>query len=211
LKTISGHRGITSGGPNFAYNHCTRRIPDSALTQLDISGWRIVFCGAEPINAGTLEAFAERFAIMGFKREAFTPCYSLAESTLAVTVGVYERDLDIISVRTEALERKWILPAVPGTIGSAELVGSGTPRGDMAVAIVDGETQAPLPPNEVGEVWVAGRSVAAGYRQDPEETASAFGVRTSDGAGPYLRTGDLGFLRNGRLFIIGCHKRYATD
>jgi len=104
LKTISEYQGVSSGGPNFAYNHCTRRIPDSALTELDLSGWRIAFCGAEPINAKTLDAFAERFAAAGFRREAFTPCYGLAESTLAVTVGAYEQDLDILSVRAP---RRW--------------------------------------------------------------------------------------------------------
>nr|VFK10355.1 MAG: thioester reductase domain-containing protein [Candidatus Kentron sp. LPFa]VFK26362.1 MAG: thioester reductase domain-containing protein [Candidatus Kentron sp. LPFa] len=206
LKTISEYQGVTSGGPNFAYNHCTRRIPDSALADLDLSGWRVAFCGAEPIHSRTLDAFAERFAVTGFKREAFVPCYGLAESTLAVTMGAYEQGRDVISVRAEALERKLILPAVPETIGSTELVGSGIAQGDLNVAIVGGETKKPLPENAVGEVWVAGESVAAGYWQDTEETESAFGARTSHGDGPYLRTGDLGFLREGRLFVTGRHK-----
>nr|VFK64420.1 MAG: thioester reductase domain-containing protein [Candidatus Kentron sp. UNK]VFK71073.1 MAG: thioester reductase domain-containing protein [Candidatus Kentron sp. UNK] len=206
LKAISEYRATSSGGPNFAYNHCTRRIPDSALAELDLSVWRVAFCGAEPINSRTLDAFAERFAVAGFRREAFLPCYGLAESTLAVTVGAYEKDLDVISVRAEALERKVILPAALGTIGSTELVGSGVAQSDLKVIIVDAETKNTLPENQVGEVWVAGESVAAGYWQDQKETENTFGARTANGEGSYLRTGDLGFLREGRLFATGRHK-----
>nr|VFJ96014.1 MAG: AMP-binding enzyme [Candidatus Kentron sp. H]VFJ97631.1 MAG: AMP-binding enzyme [Candidatus Kentron sp. H]VFK03180.1 MAG: AMP-binding enzyme [Candidatus Kentron sp. H] len=130
----------------------------------------------------------------------------MAESTLAVTTGAYEQGRDVVSVRAEALERKLILPAAPGTIGGTELVGSGVPRGGLEVAIVGGEAKEPLPENAVGEVWVAGQSVAEGYWRDRSETENTLGAGTSHGEGPYLRTGDLGFPREGRLFVTGRHK-----
>ena len=176
LEAISRYRATTSGGPNFAYDLCVRKVTEAEKAGLDLSGWTVAFNGAEPVRAETLERFAAAFAPCGFRREAFFPCYGLAEATLFVTGGAP---------------------------GSGEVVGCGRAAPDQTVAVVDPESGALLGTGQVGEVWVAGPSVAAGYWGRPEETERTFGARLAGGGGPFLRTGDLGFLADGELFVTG--------
>src|SRR5688572_15118387 len=165
LRAIDRYRATTSGGPNFAYELCVNKIGPEERRSLDLSSWELAFNGAEPVRAETLERFAEAFAPNGFRREAFFPCYGLAEATLFVsgTAGASARELD-----AEALERNLAVPARPG-LPSRRLVNCGVST-DQRVAIVDPESRLPLPEGRVGEVWIAGPSVAGGYWNRPEET-----------------------------------------
>ncbi|HEV2844920.1 MAG TPA: amino acid adenylation domain-containing protein, partial [Thermoanaerobaculia bacterium] len=199
LKAVSRYRGTTSGGPNFAYELCLRKVPAAERERLDLSSWRVAFNGAEPVRAETLARFAEAFAPAGLSRRALYPCYGLAEATLMVSGGWLEEPPVVRGYDAEALA---VHRAEPGA--DRELVGSGHVLLDLRAAIVDPETGRPRAPGGVGEVWVAGDSVAAGYWNRPEETARTFGARLPDGDGPFLRTGDLGFLDDGgELFITG--------
>jgi amino acid adenylation domain-containing protein len=197
LEMIDRHRATVSGGPNFAYDLCVRRVPESERAGLDLSSWRVAFNGAEPVRARTLEEFAAAFAPCGFDRRAFFPCYGLAESTLFVTGADLEAPPTIAAFDPAALEAGRAEPAPEGR----ELVSSGRPV-DARVEIVDPGTGARRAPGRIGEIWVASESVAAGYRGGGEAGAETFGA-TLEGDGQFLRTGDLGFLRDGELFVTG--------
>ncbi|HET8643613.1 MAG TPA: amino acid adenylation domain-containing protein [Pseudonocardiaceae bacterium] len=186
LEAIS-RLGVTmSGGPNFAFDLCVRKSTEQQRAALDLSRWKLAFCGAEPVRAATLERFAEAFAGSGFRREAFYPCYGLAEATLIVSGG--PRD------------------AAPRLVRHADTVhvGCGTALGDQRIVIVDPATGATRPPGAEGEIWVAGPSVAQGYWRRPEETAATFRARLAGDPRHYLRTGDLGVLSaGGELAVTG--------
>ncbi|MFL6194096.1 MAG: non-ribosomal peptide synthase/polyketide synthase [Thermoanaerobaculia bacterium] len=179
LRAISRYRATTSGGPDFAYELCVRKVRPEQREGLDLSSWAVAFNGAEPVRAATLDRFAAAFTPHGFRRAAFVPCYGLAESTLLVTGG-----------------RPGAEPTLLEVDGGRPLVGCGAPPLDVEVTIADLETGALCPPGREGEIRVAGPSVAAGYWERPEETAEVFG-------GASLRTGDLGFLHGGELFVTG--------
>ncbi len=202
LEAISRYQATTSGGPNFAYDLCVRKIAPEQRAEFDLSRWTVAFNGAEPIRHDTLERFAAAFAPCGFRRTAFYPCYGLAESTLFVS-GVEQAAEPTVRVVDEAaLERHRVQPRA-GTPGRT-LVGSGRTWQDQAATIVDPVAGTRCPPDQIGEIWVSGPSVAQGYWQQPDETARTFGARLADGAGgPFLRTGDLGFIQDGELFITG--------
>src|SRR5262249_30280404 len=185
----------TSGGPSFAYDLCARRVTDEEAAGLDLASWRIAFNGAEPVRADVIERFVARFATRGFRREAIYPCYGLAESTLMVTGSVPLGGPRALEVDRGALAG-W--RAVPRAGGRA-LVGCGRPAPDHELAIVDGG--APLPAWRVGEIWVAGASVAAGYWREPD---AGFGARLPGRDRVFLRTGDLGFVDDsGELYVVG--------
>ena len=218
LQAISRYRATISGGPNFAYELCVRKTTPEQRATLDLSSWSLAFNGAEPVRAETLDAFAEAFAPCGFRREAFYPCYGLAESTLMVTGGMkFEppviRSFDAVSIDNGAAVAR------PGnTSGVRRLVGSGRELDGQDVLIVDPQTCEALPPGRVGEIWVSGPSVAQGYWNRPDASAETFGAmlvqpelapaaravaKWRPNAGPYLRTGDLGFFDDGELFVTG--------
>jgi acyl transferase domain-containing protein/acyl-CoA synthetase (AMP-forming)/AMP-acid ligase II/thioesterase domain-containing protein/acyl carrier protein len=204
LAAISRYRATSSGGPDFAYRLCVEKVTPEMRAGLDLSTWRVAFCGAEPIRAATLEAFAAAFAPCGFRREAFYPCYGMAETTLIVTGGRAAEPPVVHHTLRSELERHRVVEAAPGAEGSRGLVGCGQALPQLSVAIVDPETGCRAAPGAVGEVWVAGPSVAQGYWRQEETTAATFGARLSDtGEGPFLRTGDLGYLAAGELFITG--------
>lgn len=217
LRAIDRYRSHTSGAPNFAYDLCLRRITPQQCEGLDLSCWRVAFNGAEPIRAQTLERFAEKFAPLGFRPESFFPCYGLAEATLLVSGSPVDATPVVRSFDREALAQGRITEvAAAADDGQAErgearegaaqrLVGCGRLWLDQQVAIVDPTTRARCPPDRVGEIWLAGGSVGLGYWELPEQSAESFGARFSDDseAGPFFRTGDLGFLRDGELFITG--------
>jgi 8-amino-7-oxononanoate synthase len=204
LKAISRYRATIGGGPNFAYDLCVRKITPEQRAQLDLSSWNLAFNGAEPVRAETIEAFTKTFAPCGFKPTAFYPCYGMAEATLIVTGG-FKAALPVIrSFDAEALENNQVVDALPDEEGARELVGSGGKLLDQRIVIAHPENMTTLPPDQVGEIWVSGPSVALGYWNRPEETERTFRAYLKDtGEGPFLRTGDLGFMQDGELFVTG--------
>ncbi|GAB4217019.1 MAG: hypothetical protein OHK0022_58860 [Roseiflexaceae bacterium] len=202
LQAISRFGATISGGPNFAYDLCARKVTPEQLAQLDLSSWRVAFNGAEPIRAETLDRFVETFGPCGFRREAFYPCYGLAEATLMVT-GVSTEAAPLVGdFDANALERSRAIP-VDGDPRARTLVASGQPRQTMA--IVHPESLTECAPGQIGEIWVSSGSIAQGYWNRPEESQRSFGARLADQpeAGPFLRTGDLGFVHGGELFVAG--------
>jgi FkbH-like protein len=211
LAAISRYRATTSGGPDFAYDLCARRITEEQKAELDLSSWRVAFNGAEPVRAATLARFAEAFASCGFDAAAFHPCYGLAEATLVVSAGrAGTGSPPVCRLDAAALEEGRVEPVSP--ISPEEnrrtrtLVSCGRALLDVAVVEPESSPGVPgisCPPGRIGEIWVAGACIAAGYWERPEETAAAFGARLAGGTGPYLRTGDLGFVQDGELFVTG--------
>ncbi|MCX7568806.1 amino acid adenylation domain-containing protein [Tumebacillus sp. DT12] len=201
LQAISRTGATVSGGPNFAYDLCVQKISPDQMAGLDLSRWDTAFTGAEPIRAQTLERFAAHFASCGFRKEAFYPCYGLAEGTLFVTGGrkgqaPAERTFD----ETALAEGRAVAQDGGRTLVSSGRVGSHS----QLVEIIDPASGRQAATGQVGEIWAMSPSVAKGYWQREgltEETFRAF--RTDNGAGPYLRTGDLGFLLDGELYVTG--------
>jgi acyl-CoA synthetase (AMP-forming)/AMP-acid ligase II len=204
LRTISDKRATATGGPNFAYELCVRRITPEQRQQLDLSSWRLAFNGAEPIAAETMEAFSAAFEPAGFRREAFYPCYGLAEATLFVTGPLHEARPSVRAWDCDALAQNMATPATASLDTARHLVSCGRSSPDQNVVIANPDTHTACGPNQVGEVWIAGPSVAVGYWNRPDESARTFQAFLADsGEGPFLRTGDLGFLSDGHLFITG--------
>ena len=204
LQAISRYRATTSGGPDFAYALACRRISPEQRSQLDLSSWSLAFTGAEPIRAQTLEKFADYFAPCGFRKEAFYPCYGMAETTLIATGGVKSDPPIIRRLKPEALEQNQVMYAhKPGDL-SRKVVGCGQSASDQALIIVDPQTMTPCQPNRVGEIWISGRSVTQGYWNNSKQTEQTFQAYLSNtGDGPFFRTGDLGFLQDRELFLTG--------
>jgi acyl-CoA synthetase (AMP-forming)/AMP-acid ligase II len=210
LQAISRYKATTSGGPNFAYDLCIRKVTPEQLATLDLSSWEVAFTGAEPVRAETLEQFASTFAPCGFRKEAFYPCYGMAETTLIVTGGEKTALPITCNVEKAALEQNRIVKQPDDRKDSQTIVGCGQSPSDQKVVIVDPQSLTLCDPEQVGEIWVAGPSVAQGYWNQPEETEKTFNayladtnVNNSAASGPFLRTGDLGFLQDGELFITG--------
>jgi acyl-CoA synthetase (AMP-forming)/AMP-acid ligase II len=203
LEEISRTGATTSGGPNFAYELCVRRTTPEERSRLDLSRWRVAFNGAEPVRAGTMDGFARAFRAAGFRRKAFSPCYGLAESTLIVTGGFPWSRQRAKAFDAESLRRGAALAAVGGR-PSRRLVSSGRPGSDHRVLIVDPATHTELAAGQVGEIWISGPSVAHSYWGRPAQTRETFGARLAPtGAGPFLRSGDLGFRLGRQLFVTG--------
>ena len=203
LRGITKYNVTISGGPNFAYDLCVDKITDEELEGLDLSSWLVAFNGAEPIRATTLKAFIDRFASVGFRREACYPCYGMAETTLIVT-GSHRKAPPIIrAFDGDALDEHRVVPAAADEGGARELVGCGHVLPEEEVIIVDPESRKRLPEHQVGEIWVRSSSVGQGYWDKPETTKESFNATTSRGDAGYLRTGDLGFMDDGELFVTG--------
>jgi acyl-CoA synthetase (AMP-forming)/AMP-acid ligase II len=197
LQLVSRHAATISGGPNFAFELCVRKVTDADLADLDLSSWQVAFCGAEPVRGDTMDRFGNRFAAAGFEKRALLPCYGLAEASLIVTGAP-------ASTGHRPIHR--------GREAGGEVISVGRPATDVRVLVADPETGVAQPDGRVGEVWVRSGSVADGYWRQPEATAATFApsVRlASDGPGrveepgPWLRTGDLGFLLDGELYVTG--------
>jgi acyl transferase domain-containing protein/acyl-CoA synthetase (AMP-forming)/AMP-acid ligase II/acyl carrier protein len=203
VQTISRYHAKTSGGPSFAYELCARKATAEQRQGLDLSSWTLAYNGAEPIRAETLDRFVEVFGPCGFRREAFYPCYGLAEGTLIASGGSKKDPPIVKSVDGAELGRHRVVDAARDSAQARLLVGCGRSLGDESIAIVDPETGAEAGPGRTGEIWVSGGSVAQGYWGRPEETERTFRARLPSGNGPFLRTGDLGFLEDGELFVTG--------
>lgn len=198
LRAMSEHRGTVSAGPNFAYSLAARKIRDEALEGIDLSGWRVALCGAEPIHPSTVEGFTRRFAPRGFRPEAFFPAYGLAENTLAVSFADLGQPPHLEHVDARLLETEGRTVPVPPGPDARTLVSVGRPLETIEVGIAD-DAGAALPEGTRGEVVLRGPSVMAGYYGNPEATAETL-------AGGWLHTGDLGFFEDGRLYICGRKK-----
>ncbi|MGY3617881.1 amino acid adenylation domain-containing protein [Bradyrhizobium sp. USDA 10063] len=196
LEAIDRHGGTISGGPDFAFSLCADRISDETLAKLDLSRWRFAFSGSEFIRCNTLRRFAERFRPAGFDRHALTACYGLAEATLLVTAGERTKEPDSHTFDTSELAAGRVATGGEGTA----LVACGPPPADHAVRIMRKDGSGAAKADEVGEIWVAGPSVALGYWNNEEATRNAFVER--DGT-RWLRTGDLGFMQDDALVVAG--------
>lgn len=204
LQAISRYRGTTSGGPDFAFDLCVRKITPNQRATLDLSSWTVAFSGGEPVRAETLERFAETFAPCGFRPEAFYPCYGLAEATLLVSGGYKTAPPIVRWLDRKSLEVNRVVPIAAGEGGARALVGCGQTMPDQQIVITDPNRLTRMPAGQVGEVWVSGPSVAQGYWQRTGETEQTFCAYLQDtGEGPFLRTGDLGFTHHGELFVTG--------
>ncbi|MFN6484872.1 MULTISPECIES: condensation domain-containing protein [unclassified Nostoc] len=208
LQAISRYRGTTSGAPNFAYELCIEKITPEQRSTLDLSSWSVAFNGAEPIRQQTLERFAATFAECGFRPEAFYPCYGMAEATLMVSGSVKSALVRCKNVNKSALERNYVIDAVTNDDNSIVLVSCGRSVPQQQIVIVNAETFTRCQDKEVGEIWVSGPSVGKGYwnrQTETEQTFHAFlqDIEISEASGPFLRTGDLGFLDSGEVFITG--------
>jgi acyl-CoA synthetase (AMP-forming)/AMP-acid ligase II/3-oxoacyl-(acyl-carrier-protein) synthase/acyl carrier protein len=206
LRAIERYGATHSQGPNFAYDQCVRRITEEECADLDLSRWRSAGSGAEPNNPRVMEAFAEKFAPCGFRFGSLTPAYGLAEATQFVSTTPVDSKPAIARLDAAALERKEVV-FVDGqnAAGQVRLIaGCGQPVVETALVIVDPETRLRSPDDRIGEIWLASPSVATGYWNRAEETREAFEARLADtDEGPFLRTGDLGFLRDGELYMTG--------
>ncbi|MEO0647054.1 MAG: AMP-binding protein, partial [Cyanobacteria bacterium J06650_10] len=207
LQAISHYKAVTSGGPNFAYDLCAQTAASTAkpeqLAALDLSNWSLAFTGAEPIRPETLAKFTQTFAPYGFQHKTFYPCYGMAETTLLVTGGNRTNEPVTYTVDRTALERNQIIASSIPTENKT-LIGCGHTWLSQQVKIVDPDTLLHCGPGKVGEIWVSGGSIAKGYWQRPEQTEETFQAHIKDSEdGPYLRTGDLGFLKDQELFITG--------
>ena len=203
LSAVTRYRATTMVAPNFAYDLCVEKIPLEQREPLNLAGVQVALCGAEPVRPDTLARFAEAFAPNGFREGSFRPAYGLAEATLIVSGRPAGGPAVTRTVLADELRRNQVRPADQDAPGGRNLAGCGGVVPGMSVLIVDPETQSPCPPDRVGEIWVCGPSVACGYWQKPEETKNTFEAHLTGGQGPYLRTGDLGFLDAGRLFVTG--------
>ena len=204
LQAISRYRAGASGAPNFAFELCLRRITDRECEGLDLSSWRVAQCAAEPVRKNTLERFTERFSRYGFRGTTFSPCYGLAESTLLTTASPAGRGMVSVDFSARALEEGQARPAQASEDAVRTLVALGHTHQAGHIAIVGAESRRRLPDGEVGEIWLVGPSVTAGYFGNAEQTERVFHATLADEPGTqYLRTGDLGFLHGGELFMTG--------
>ncbi|MEH2121103.1 amino acid adenylation domain-containing protein [Nostoc sp.] len=204
LQAISRYKGTTSGGPNFAYEQCIQKISQQQKETLDLSSWSVAFNGAEPVRQDTLEQFATTFAECGFRPEVFYPCYGMAEATLIVSGGIKTALAKVKTVEKSALSQNQIVEATTQSQDIQSFVSCGETIPQQQIIIVNSETLTRCASDEVGEIWVSGLSVGQGYWNRTEETEQTFHAYLKDTKeGPFLRTGDLGFLDNGELFITG--------
>lgn len=216
LHAITRYKATTSGGPNFAYDLCVNKISQEEKSKFDLSSWDLAFNGAEPIHSEVLDRFEKAFKSCGFKRKAFYPCYGLAEATLFVTGVEKELEPTVRFISKNALSQNKVIHCTtpcPPDINGAEndfrtdyfaMVGCGQTHADQRVVIVNPQECTLCLDNEIGEVWVSGESVAQGYWRKPAMSKDTFQAYIKDTqAGPYLRTGDLGFICENQLYITG--------
>ncbi len=204
LRAITKYRATNSGGPNFAYDLCARKINADQRATLDLSSWRVAYNGAEPIRSETLTAFFSTFRDCGFRWKSFYPVYGLAESTLVVTSGRRTYQPVFLDADASALGCGHIEEAADVSCRGVSLVSSGPPTPGTRILIVNPDTCRRCAPREIGEIWLSSPSVTKGYWRCHQETSQTFGAMLADDeSGPYLRTGDLGVLIDGELFVAG--------
>ncbi len=204
LQAISDFKATASGGPNFAYAWCTMKIEASQCENLDLSHWEVAFNGAEPVRADVMKRFAEKFSPYGFQEKAFYPCYGMAETTLIVTGGKKDDPPVIRSFNKNDLVEHRVVRTLETDKDARHLVGCGQVLEEEEVLIVHPETRRPLPDDQIGEIWINSPSCGLGYWKRPIETAETFKARLNPDNGKiYVRSGDLGFMDRGELFVAG--------
>jgi acyl-CoA synthetase (AMP-forming)/AMP-acid ligase II len=204
LQAISTFGVTHSVAPNFAYDLCVRKVKPADRADLDLRRWRVAVNGAEPIRADTLRQFVSAFAPCGFREETLCSGYGLAEATLKVSASQDGEAPRYLRVDADALDRGRVQAPAGEDARARTLVGCGGSRIDTEVVIVDPESGLACEIDRIGEIWVGGSTVAAGYWQRPDETTATFQARLADsGRGPFLRTGDMGFVNDGQLYITG--------
>jgi acyl-CoA synthetase (AMP-forming)/AMP-acid ligase II len=209
LAAMTRYAATHSAGPNFAYDHCLRRIPEAELSGLDLSAWRFAGNGAEPVRAKTLAAFADKFAPCGFRKSSFYPSYGLAEATLLVSGPKPDAAAKprVLTLRAAALEQNRVEIAAEDEAAVRHVPSCGNPVEGATIRILDPETRRLRAPREIGEIWVAHGALGRGYWNRPETSQEFFAARTEDsGEGPFLRTGDLGFVEDGQVYVAGRKK-----
>jgi acyl-CoA synthetase (AMP-forming)/AMP-acid ligase II len=207
LRAISGYRAEVAGGPNFAFDLCVTRCRPEQMDGIDLSSWKVAFCGAETVRAETLAGFTAKFAPHGFDPRAMWPGYGMAEATVLISAGYRGRGMVTRTVSGAGLQRHVaVSPNGPGD--AQDVVGCGRAITGTRVAIVDPATLRALPPLQIGEIWAAGPHIAQGYWRNPAATREVFGAALAGQPdGDWLRTGDLGFLdADGELFVTGRSK-----
>jgi acyl-CoA synthetase (AMP-forming)/AMP-acid ligase II/thioesterase domain-containing protein/acyl carrier protein len=204
LKTISQYKNVASGGPGFAYELCVSKISAEEREGLHLENWKYAGVGASPVRPTTLDRFAASFAECGFRRRAFYNGYGLAEATLMVTDSEKFKEPRVLRVEKTSLERNEVVVDPPADVPANSMVSCGRTASGERIVIVDAESCSALPAGKVGEIWVAGPNITQGYWNNPDETDRTFRAFLRDsGEGPFLRTGDLGFLHDGELFVTG--------
>jgi acyl-CoA synthetase (AMP-forming)/AMP-acid ligase II len=203
LRAISRFRATTSGGPNFAYDLCVDKTTEAQRAGLDLSSWRVAYNGSEPVSAATLDRFAATFAPYGFRARSFYPCYGMAEATLFVSGRHRDRVPAVCHVSTAALRRNAVRLRPADARGARALVGCGQSWLDQEIRIANPKTRRSCPDGIIGEIWLRGRSIAQGYLNQTQLTEETFAARLAGEDGFYLRTGDLGFLLEGELYVTG--------
>ncbi|HEX2094222.1 MAG TPA: AMP-binding protein [Longimicrobiaceae bacterium] len=207
LEAMSRERTTATGGPDFAYRLCVQRVTEEQRERLDLSALELAGCGSEPVRPETVRQFTAYFAPAGFRPEAFRPSYGMAEATLMVSGGSDWVAPLITSLDAGAFRAHRVEDSAPPPAPEQLAVGCGPVLPGTRVLVVDPQSRRVCGPREIGEIWLSGPNVARGYWNRPEETAETFGARLADtGEGPFLRTGDLGFMRGGELFIAGRRK-----
>ncbi|MEO1670360.1 MAG: fatty acyl-AMP ligase [Cyanobacteria bacterium J06631_2] len=205
LQAISKYGATTSGAPNFAYDLLCDRLTAEQVKQLDLSSWKVAFCGAEPIQMQTIEQFSRKFSSCGFKSTAFYPCYGMAEATLMITGGDKAQFPKVVHLDKAALGQNKVVAVDRADSVTKTFISAGYPWLDGKIAIVNPDVNSDNLPecesDQIGEIWYSSSSVGQGYWQLPEKTAQTF--QGNLGGEYYLRTGDLGFLKDGELYITG--------
>jgi acyl-CoA synthetase (AMP-forming)/AMP-acid ligase II/acyl carrier protein len=202
LEAITQYGGTVSIAPNFAYDLCLQQISEQDCSGLDLTRWSVAGSGAEPIRMQTALGFVERFGRYGLKPQAVCPFYGLAEATLLVSGGPVGAGQTALTLSASRSRRPRVEPP-QGHDDAYEVLSCGTPSPEHHVLIVDPETRSRCAPDQIGEIWIDGSTTGPGYWRNPEETARVFGARLADGEGPFMRTGDLGFMRDGVLHVSG--------
>ena len=210
LKAMSDTKAHITGAPNFAFDLCVQKVTDEQKSQLDLSHLALAVTGAEPVRMETIRAFSKAFKSCGFREEAFYPSYGLAESSLMVTGGLCLRPVVTRRILRQDLEnsKAVLAPETSPLEKTFELVSSGFSRTSHKTIVVNPETEELCRDNEVGEIWSAGPSIAKGYWNRPDESSQVFhGLAKNNEGDPnngrYLRTGDLGFINDGELYVTG--------
>ena len=202
LKAISSSRRCYSGGPNFAYELLLRKTTEEQTRHLSLSNWAVAFSGAETIRFDTLKRFINRFSKLGFKEQSICTCYGLAEITVDMTgrnVSNVEGELNVVKANADFLKNQSHLYDV----SCDYFVSTGKVINDHQLIIVDPDSKDIMNEGGVGEIWCRGSSVAKGYWGRKEATQETFNAYTRCNDGPYMRTGDLGFLKDEQLYVVG--------
>ena len=211
MKAVTKYKVSISGGPNFAYDYCTKKVAEEELSGLNLESWGVAYNGAEPVRYSTIEEFVRKFGPCGFRTEAFYPCYGMAESTLMITGGLREQAPVSLAFDAASLDVQKVKPAAKLDAASRQLVACGSQPPNGTVLVVDPEKMQRCKPDEIGEIWVSSPSVGVGYFNKDVETQETFRAQLIDGSREtFLRTGDLGFWRDGQLYVTGRIKDLIT-